>query len=259
MTDKVFEGASAVVSGGAGGLGAATVRRLHSEGLSVVIADLAEDQGKALAAELGERVTFARTDVTDADSVGAAIDAAAELGEFRYAVVAHGGFGVNQRIVQRDGSPADFDGFTKTIDLYLNGTFNLLRLAAARIATGEADAGGERGAVVMTASIAGYEGQIGQASYSAAKAGVIGLTLVAARDLGAVGVRVNTIAPGTMRTPIMESVGDDMLAKLTTAVPFPKRLGTPEEYADAAWFLLQNHYVNGEVLRLDGAQRFAPK
>ncbi|EUA40024.1 3-hydroxyacyl-CoA dehydrogenase type-2 [Mycobacterium avium subsp. avium 2285 (R)] len=225
----------------------------------MVIADLADDAGKALADELGERATFVRTDVTDADSITAAIDAAADLGEFRYTVIAHGGFGVTQRIVQRDGSPADFDGFTKTVDLYLNGTFNLLRLAAARIASGPATPGGERGAVVMTASIAGYEGQIGQAAYSAAKAGVIGLTLVAARDLGSVGVRVNTIAPGTMKTPIMESVGEEMTAKLTAGVPFPKRFGTPEEYADAVTFLLQNGYVNGEVLRLDGAQRFAPK
>lgn len=259
MTRTTFEGSSAIVSGGAGGLGAATVRRLHEEGLGVVIADLAEAQGKALADELGERATFVRTDVTDSDTIAAAIDAAAAVGEFRYTVVAHGGFGVNQRIVQRDGSPADLDGFTRTIDLYLTGTFNLLRLAAAKIAAASPGPSGERGAVVMTASIAGYEGQIGQASYSAAKAGVIGLTLIAARDLGAVGVRVNTIAPGTMRTPIMESVGDEMLTKITAGVPFPKRLGTPEEYADAATFLLRNGYVNGEVLRLDGAQRFAPK
>jgi len=247
------------VSGGAGGLGAATVRRLHDEGLGVVIADLADDQGKALADELGGRATFVHTDVTNADSVSVALDAAAALGEFRYAVIAHGGFGVNQRIVQRDGSPADYEGFTKTIELYLNGTFNLLRLAAAKIAITERTPSGERGAIVMTASIAGYEGQIGQASYSAAKAGVIGLTLVAARDLSSVGIRVNTVAPGTMKTPIMESVGEEMLAKLTGAVPFPKRLGEPAEFADAATFLLANEYVNGDVLRLDGAQRFAPR
>jgi NAD(P)-dependent dehydrogenase (short-subunit alcohol dehydrogenase family) len=259
LTTTRFEGSSAIVSGGAGGLGAAAVRRLHAEGLGVVIADLAEAQGEALADELGGRATFVRTDVTDSDTIAAAIDAASALGELRYAVLAHGGFGVNQRIVQRDGSPADLEGFTRTIDLYLIGTFNLLRLAAAKIATSSPGSSGERGAIVMTASIAGYEGQIGQASYSAAKAGVIGLTLVAARDLSTVGVRVNTIAPGTMKTPIMESVGDEMLAKLTAGVPFPKRLGTPDEYADAATFFLRNDYVNGEVLRLDGAQRFAPK
>lgn len=259
MSTRAFEGASVIVSGGAGGLGAATVRRLHAEGLAVVIADLAEDQGRALADELGDRAAFARTDVTDEDSVNAALDAAAALGTVRYAVIAHGGFGVTERIVSRDGSPADYRGFTRTIDLYLNGTFNLLRLASARIAKSDPLPTGERGAVVMTASIAGYEGQIGQASYTAAKAGVIGLTLVSARDLSSVGIRVNTVAPGTMRTPIMESVGQELISKLTSAVPFPKRLGEPAEYADAVTFLLANGYVNGEVLRLDGGQRFAPR
>ena len=259
MTTTSFRGASAIVSGGAGGLGAATVRRLHAEGLGVVIADLADEQGKPLADELGEGATFVRTDVTDEDSVNAALDAAEALDAVRYAVIAHGGFGVNQRVVGRDGSPADYKGFTKTIDLYLNGTFNVLRLAAARISGTDPLPSGERGAIVMTASIAGYEGQIGQSSYSAAKAGVIGLTLVSARDLSSAGVRVNTIAPGTMRTPIMESVGEEMISKLTTAVPFPKRLGEPAEFADAASFLLSNEYVNGDVLRLDGAQRFAPR
>lgn len=259
MNTASFAHASAIVSGGTGGLGAATVRRLHAEGLSVVIADLADQQGKALAEELGERATFVHTDVTDEDSVNGALDAAAALGDVRYAVIAHGGFGAMQRIVGRDGAPADYQGFTKTIDLYLNGTFNVLRLAAARISATDTLPNGERGAIVMTASIAGYEGQIGQASYSAAKAGVIGLTLVSARDLSAAGIRVNTIAPGTMRTPIMESAGEDILGKLIAAVPFPKRLGEPAEFADAATFLLANGYMNGEVLRLDGAQRFAPR
>lgn len=254
-----FNGASVLVSGGTGGLGAATVRRLHADGLGVVIADVADGPGEALAAELGDRAVFAHTDVTSEESINAALDKAADVGELRYAVVAHGGFGVPERIIGRDGSPATFEGFTKVIDLYLNGTFNVLRLAAARIAKAEPLPSGERGAVVMTASIAGYEGQIGQASYSAAKAGVIGLTLVAARDLSSSGIRVNTIAPGTMKTPMMESVGEEALAKFSAAVPFPKRLGEPAEFADAASFLLSNGYVNGEVLRLDGAQRFQPR
>jgi NAD(P)-dependent dehydrogenase (short-subunit alcohol dehydrogenase family) len=258
MTPTEFRGNSAIVSGGAGGLGEAAVRRLHAEGLAVVIADLAQDKGKALAAELGEGAVFFEADVTDESSVLAAIDTARQLGTFRYTVIAHGGWGVAQRVVQRDGSPADLDGFTKTIGLYLTGTYNLLRLAAAAIATAE-PVDEERGAVVMTASIAGYEGQIGQSAYAAAKAGVIGLTLAAARDLGSVGIRVNTIAPGTMKTPLMESVGEEALAKFAASVPFPKRLGAPAEFADAAAFLLANHYVNGEVLRLDGAQRFAPR
>ncbi|MBM7369248.1 SDR family oxidoreductase [Gordonia hydrophobica] len=259
MTVTKFQGASAIVSGGAGGLGEAAVRRLHSEGLGVVIADLAEEKGKALADELGERATFVSTDVTDENSINGAITAANELGRLRYGVVAHGGFGVAQRIVGRDGSPADLGGFEKTISLYLTGTYNITRLVAANIAAADPLETGERGALVLTASIAGYEGQIGQSAYAAAKAGVIGLTLAAARDLSSAGIRVNTIAPGTMRTPIMESVGEEAIAKFAANVPFPKRLGTPEEFADAATFFLENGYVNGEVLRLDGAQRFMPK
>jgi NAD(P)-dependent dehydrogenase (short-subunit alcohol dehydrogenase family) len=256
---NVNTNASVIVSGGVGGLGAATVRRLHRDGLAVVVCDLAEERGEALAAELGERAVFARTDVSDSDSVNTAIAQANRLAPLRYAVIAHGGPGVAQRIVSRDGSPADFDAYRSTIDVYLNGTFNLLRLTAAAIAATDPAEDGERGAVVLTSSIASYEGQIGQAAYAVAKAGVVGMTLAAARDLSAVGVRVNAIAPGTMKTPIMESVGEEALAKFASSVPFPKRLGTPEEYADAAAFLLGNRYVNGEVLRLDGAQRFAPR
>ena len=189
-----FEGASAIVSGGAGGLGEATVRRLHADGLGVVIADLDADKGKALADELGSGAVFVSTDVTSDDSILGAIDEANQLGRLRYAVVAHGGFGVaGQRIVQRDGTPADFGIFTKTIDLYLGGTYNLARLVAASVAAAEPLANGERGAMVLTASIAGYEGQIGQTAYAAAKAGVIGLTIAAARDLSSAGIRVNTI------------------------------------------------------------------
>jgi NAD(P)-dependent dehydrogenase (short-subunit alcohol dehydrogenase family) len=259
MAVAAFDGASAIVTGGAGGLGEATVRRLHADGVAVVIADLADAKGKALADDLGSRAAFVSTDVTSEDSIAAAIAQANELGQLRYAVVAHGGYGIAQRIVQRDGSPADFGAFTKTIDLYLNGTYNVARLVAAAVASAEPLPGGERGALVLTASIAGYEGQIGQTAYAAAKAGVIGLTIAAARDLSSAGIRVNTIAPGTMKTPIMESVGAEAIAKFAANVPFPKRLGEPSEFADAAVFLLSNGYVNGEVLRLDGAQRFTPK
>ncbi len=255
-----FAGASVLVSGGAGGLGEATVRRLHADGLGVVIADLAHDKGKALADELGPNALFVSTDVTSDDSVQAAIEAANTLGTLRYAVIAHGGVGgPPERLVNRDGSPTNLDVFNKTIALYLTGTYNVARLVAASIAKADPAEDGERGALVMTTSIAGYEGQIGQSAYAAAKAGVIGLTLAIARDLSAVGIRVNTIAPGTMKTPIMESVGEQALASFAANVPFPKRLGAPSEFADAAAFLLSNHYVNGEVLRLDGAQRFAPK
>lgn len=260
MTVTAFEGASAIVTGGAGGLGEATVRRLHADGLAVVIADLAEDKGKSLADELGAKATFVSTDVTDDDSVRAAVAAAQELGTVRYGVAAHGGFGGKpERVVGRDGTPADMDMFRETIEIYLAGTYNFARLVGSAISTVEPTEDDERGALVMTASIAGYEGQIGQSSYAAAKAGVIGLTIAIARDLSSAGIRVNTIAPGTMLTPMMASVGEAALAAFSASVPFPRRLGAPSEFADAASFLLSNRYVNGEVLRLDGAQRFAPK
>jgi NAD(P)-dependent dehydrogenase (short-subunit alcohol dehydrogenase family) len=249
----------AIVTGGAGGLGAAVVRRLHADGAAVVVADLADDRGKSLVAELGDRARYVRTDVTDTESVSGAIDAARELGELRYGVIAHGGFGVAEKVVNRDGTPGDLGNFAKTVETYLTGTYNVLRLVSAALATNDPDSDGCRGAVVATASIAAYEGQVGQAAYAAAKAGVVGLTISGARDLSAIGVRFNTIAPGTMKTPIMESVDEKMLAHLTANVPFPKRLGMPAEFADLAAFLLGNGYMNGEVVRLDGAQRFGPK
>jgi NAD(P)-dependent dehydrogenase (short-subunit alcohol dehydrogenase family) len=255
LTGKVV-----LVTGGAGGLGEATVRQLKEAGASVVIADIADEKGEALAGELGDSVAYVHTDVLDDGSVAAALDRAGQLGEFRYAVIAHGGFGVAEKVINRDGEPASMDGFKKTIDLYLTGTYNVLRLAAARIAKlSPYTDDGERGAVVMTASIAGYEGQMGQSAYASAKGGVIGLTLVGARDLAAVGIRVNTIAPGTIRTPLMELFGEEGLQKFAAAIPFPKRLGKPSEYALLAQHLLENTYVNGEVVRMDGAQRFQPK
>jgi len=246
-----------LVTGGAGGLGEATVRAAIAAGASVVIADLNDEKGEKIAAELGTSARYVRTDVLDDDSVNRAIAVAGELGTFRFAVAAHGGSGVAQKVVQRDGSPADMESFRKTVDLYLNGTYNLLRLAAAAIAKTEPNEDGERGAVVTTASIAAFEGQMGTSAYSAAKGGVVGLTLVAARDLGAVGVRVVCVAPGTMRTPILESsVSDEALAKFSAAVPFPRRLGHPSEYGALVVHILTNPYLNGETIRLDGAQRF---
>lgn len=248
-----------LVTGGVGGLGAATVRHMHAAGAAVVIADVVDDKGAELVAELGSRAAYVHTDVLDDRTVEAALAKADELGTLRYVVIAHGGFGVAERILQRDGTPAALDGFKKTIDLYLTGTYNVLRLAAAKIAGAEVNERGERGAIVMTASIAGYEGQIGQSAYSSAKGGVIALTLAGARDLSSVGIRLNTIAPGTMRTPIMEMAPEQMLAKFAETVPFPKRLGTPQEFADLARHLLENTYINGAVVRVDGAQRFQPK
>ncbi|MGW0021913.1 SDR family NAD(P)-dependent oxidoreductase [Rhodococcus sp. NPDC003382] len=254
-----FEGEVVLVSGGAGGLGEATVRRLHGAGAAVVIADVNDAKAGALAEELGNKAVYVRTDVLDSASIEAALAAADELGTLRYAVIAHGGFGVLEKVVNRDGSPHTFEGFTDTIALYLSGTYNVLRLTAAKIAELDPKPNGERGAIVMTSSIAGYEGQIGQSAYAAAKGGVNALTLTGARDLSAVGIRLNSIAPGTVRTPIMEFLGEEKLAKFAESVPFPKRLGTPDEYAFLAQHLLENPYINGEVVRLDGAQRFQPK
>ncbi|MFW0785770.1 SDR family oxidoreductase [Gordonia sp. CPCC 206044] len=251
-----FEGEVVLVTGGAGGLGAATVRKLHAEGASVVIADVNDEPAQQLADELGNKVVYVRTDVLDDDSVNAALAKADELGTLRYAVIAHGGIGVLEKIVNRDGSPHSSKGFTDTIALYLTGTYNVLRLTAAKLATQEKKANGERGAIVMTSSIAGFEGQMGQSAYSAAKGGVISLTLTGARDLSSVAVRLNSIAPGTMRTPLLELLGEEALDKFATNIPFPKRLGTPDEYASLAAYLLENTYINGEVVRIDGAQRF---
>jgi NAD(P)-dependent dehydrogenase (short-subunit alcohol dehydrogenase family) len=254
-----WSGTVTLVTGGAGGLGEAVVRAVHGAGGCVVIADLADDRAKALADGLGDRVVYARTDVTDEDSVHAALDTAYHLGTLRHVVISHGGWGVTEKIVNRDGSPASLDGFVRTLELYLTGTYNVLRLAAERMAKNDPNEDGERGSVVATSSIAGYEGQIGQSAYAAAKAGVIGLTLSGARDLSSVGIRLNTIAPGTMQTAMMATMGDEALAKFASNVPFPKRLGRPEEFADLALHLLHNGYLNGEVVRLDGAQRFGPR
>jgi NAD(P)-dependent dehydrogenase (short-subunit alcohol dehydrogenase family) len=248
-----------LVTGGAGGLGEAAVRTVAAAGASVLIADLADDRAEKLAAELGPGARYVRTDVTDEASVVHAVTEARKLGTLRHAVVAHGGFGAAEKVVARDGTPAGLKNFTKTVDLYLTGTYNVLRIAAAAIAESEPDADGQRGAVVATASIAAYEGQIGQIAYAAAKSGVVGMTLVAARDLGPLGIRVVTVAPGTMRTPIMESVGDEALAKFAANVPNPRRLGKPEEYAALVRHILENPYLNGETIRLDGAQRFSPR
>ena len=253
-------GTSVLVTGGSGGLGGAAVRAFHAAGAAVVIADLAEGPSTVLAKELGTRVTFVRTDVTDSATIERAIATAASLGVLRTLVVAHGGWGVSERIVNRAGQPAPLENFEKTIALYLTGTYNVLRLAAAAMAANEPTGpDGARGAIVTTASIAAYEGQIGQATYAVAKGGVVSLTLAAARDLAPVGVRVCCIAPGTMRTPMMETMGPEALAKFESAVPFPSRLGRPEEYGSLAVHIASNDYLNGEVIRLDGAQRLTPR
>jgi NAD(P)-dependent dehydrogenase (short-subunit alcohol dehydrogenase family) len=254
-----IQGKSALVTGGAGGLGEATVRRLVDDGARVVIADLAEEKGEKLAADLGDAAVFVRTDVTDDASVAAAVVAASELGELRVAVCSHGGPVAQQRILGRDGTPMRQELFDRTIRIYLSGTFNVLRQSAAAMAALEPLESGVRGLVVDTASIAAFEGQVGQSDYSAAKGGVVGLGLVAARDLSAVGVRVVTIAPGTFFTPAFGLEEEQAQETWGKTVPFPKRMGRASEYADLVSFLVGNDYVNGETIRIDGAQRFGLK
>jgi NAD(P)-dependent dehydrogenase (short-subunit alcohol dehydrogenase family) len=251
-----ISGSSAVVVGGAGGLGEATVRRLHAAGAKVVIADLADDKGKELASELDAR--YVRTDATNTDDVQAALSEAESLAPLRISVDAHGGPASGGRLVGKDGTPLDLDGFKTTIDVYLTGVFNVMRLAAAAMARQD-PVDGARGVIINTASIAAYEGQIGQLPYAAAKGGVVSMTLVAARDLSPLGIRVVTIAPGTFLTPAYGQAGDQLEAYWGPQVPFPKRMGRSTEYGAFVQSIVENDYLNGEVIRLDGALRFPPK
>jgi NAD(P)-dependent dehydrogenase (short-subunit alcohol dehydrogenase family) len=255
-----LNGTSAIVSGGASGLGEATVRALAAAGATVVVADLNVERGSAIAAETGG--VFAQTDVSDEESVRAAVEAAAATGAPLRVAVSCAGIGWAARTVGRDGSPHDLASYRKVIDVNLIGTFNLMRLAAARIATSEpADADGQRGVVINTASIAGLEGQTGQIAYSASKGGIIGMTVPAARDLAAIGVRVNTICPGIIDTPIYGSgpASEEFKAKLAAPIVFPKRMGTAAEFAQLVRSLIENDYMNAEVVRFDGGIRFQPK
>ncbi|MGY2009848.1 SDR family NAD(P)-dependent oxidoreductase [Nocardia gipuzkoensis] len=252
-----ISGSSALVVGGTGGLGEATVRRLHAAGAKIVVADVADEKGKQLENELGIR--YVHTDATDEDSVRAAIAEAQSLGPLRISVDTHGGPATGGRLIGKDGEPLSLDGFRTTIEFYLTAVFNVLRLSAAAIAKTDPLEEGGRGVIVNTASIAAFEGQIGQLPYSAAKGGVVGMTLVAARDLSPVGVRVVTIAPGTVNTPAYGKAADQLEAYWGPQVPFPKRMGRSEEYAKLATAIIDNDYLNGEVIRLDGALRFPPK
>jgi NAD(P)-dependent dehydrogenase (short-subunit alcohol dehydrogenase family) len=252
-------GASAIVTGGGGGLGAGAVRRLCAAGASVVIADFSEENGKRLADEIGPTARFVKTDVTDDDSLQAAIDAAGEFGPLRVSVAAHGGPTALSRILDRDGNPYALDLFRRTLELYLTGTFNVVRLAAAAMAKTDPLESNQRGVIVNTASIAAFEGQIGQSDYSAAKGGVVGLGLVAARDLAPMGIRVMTIAPGTFFTPAFKMDETEAQEKWGTSVPNPKRMGRADEYGLLVRQIAENDYLNGEVIRIDGAQRFGPR
>jgi NAD(P)-dependent dehydrogenase (short-subunit alcohol dehydrogenase family) len=247
-----LDGIGALVAGGASGLGEATSRELAARGARVTVADGNDERGAALAGELGG--TFVRADVTDETQVQAAVDAVEGL---RLAVSC-AGIGWAERTVGKDG-PATLQPFETVVRVNLIGTFNVLRLAAAVMAKGDPDPEGERGAVVMTASIAAYDGQIGQTAYSASKGGVVGLTLPAARDLARLGIRVCTIAPGLFDTPLLAALPQEARDALGASIPFPSRLGRPEEYAALACHIAENTMLNGEVLRLDGALRMPPR
>jgi NAD(P)-dependent dehydrogenase (short-subunit alcohol dehydrogenase family) len=242
----------AVITGGASGLGAATARRLHAAGASVALLDLPTADGGALVDALGERAVFVPADVTDPDAVTEAIGQAQELGELRVAVNC-AGVGWAARVLGREG-PHDLDLFQTVIGINLVGTFNVLRLAAAAMAEND-PVDGDRGVIVNTASIAAYDGQIGQIAYSASKGGVVGLTLPAARDLARHQIRVLTIAPGTFDTPMLAGLPDEAREALAEDIPHPHRLGHPDEYGLLVHQLVQNPYLNGEVVRLDGSLR----
>lgn len=246
-----------VVTGGGSGLGAATARRLIGLGAWVVLADVNTQTGESVAAELGERARFVLTDVTRDDSARQAFAVAQSLGNLR-GLVNCAGIAPAEKVVGRDGAHS-LDSFTRTIHINLIGTFNMIRLAAEIMNPSEPDPTGERGVIINTASVAAFDGQLGQAAYAASKGGVVAMTLPIARELCRSGVRVMTIAPGLMETPMLLGMPADVQAALGKMVPFPPRMGKPEEYAALVEHILTNQYLNGEVIRLDGAIRMAAK
>jgi NAD(P)-dependent dehydrogenase (short-subunit alcohol dehydrogenase family) len=250
--------ATIVVTGGASGLGLATAGRLAELGARTLIVDLPSSDGAAAAAGLGPAARFVAADVTAEDQVNAALDAAAQMGNVRGVVHCAGRGGDRVRILDRSGTPGRLDSFAEVIRVNLIGTYNVLRLAAARMAGNEPDEG-DRGAIVLTASVAAFDGQIGQTAYTAAKAGVHGITLVAARDLASWQIRVNTIAPGIFDTPMLGRLQQKVRDSLAATVVHPRRLGEPPDYARLAAEMLQNPYLNGETVRLDGGIRMAPR
>ncbi|RYE79233.1 MAG: SDR family NAD(P)-dependent oxidoreductase [Myxococcales bacterium] len=252
---------SAIVTGGASGIGAAAARQLAAQGAKVVVADLNAEKGEALAAEIGG--VFVSVDVTDTEQIKAAVDKAVELAPL-WALVNSAGIGWAQRTVGKDGeydSAHDLGAFKKVVEINLIGTFDAIRLAATAMSRNEPNEHGERGAVVNMASVAAFDGQIGQSSYSASKGGVVGMTLPIARDLSSVGVRVNTVAPGLIDTPIYDAFPDPAAFKenLGKNVLFPKRLGTADELASMVTELVTNSYMNAETIRVDGGIRMPPK
>lgn len=254
-----LSGVSAIVTGGASGLGAATTRALADKGALVTIVDLNEEKGNALVAELGGAATFVKTDITSSEQVAAAIEDATSKDRPLRVLINCAGIGFAGRVLSKKGTHT-LETFQKVIDINLVGTFNMLRLGAEAMAKTEAyNEDGARGVIISTASVAGFEGQIGQIAYATSKAGVHGMTIVAARDLSTSGIRVNCIAPGIIDTEMLAGVDDEFRKTLGAGVPFPARIGNPAEYADVALFLAQNDYMNGETVRFDAALRMAPR
>jgi len=252
-----IQGNTFLVSGGASGLGGATSRLLAASGANVVIADINREKGAALANELGLNALFVETNVADEESVKNAVAKVSLFGALRGAINC-AGIGVAEKTVGKDG-PHSLASFKRVIEVNLIGTFNVIRLAAAQMARQEPNAGGERGVIINTASIAAFDGQIGQAAYSASKGGIVGMTLPIARDLARSGIRVVTIAPGIFDTPLLGALPEEVRLALGAQVPFPPRLGQPAEYAALAKHIIENEMLNGEVIRIDGALRMPPK
>jgi 3-hydroxyacyl-CoA dehydrogenase / 3-hydroxy-2-methylbutyryl-CoA dehydrogenase len=254
-----IEGTTALVVGGASGLGEATTRHLHAGGAHVTIADLNDERGSALADELGERAAYVHADVTQAEEVEAAVGAASSAGSGGLRIgVCCAGIGWAQKTAGSRG-PHALEPFQKVLEVNLIGTFNVLRLGSTAMLANDPDEGGERGVCINTASIAAFDGQIGQIAYSASKGGIVGMTLPAARDLASAGIRVCTIAPGTFDTPLLAALPEENRQALGAAIPFPSRLGRPEEFAALAAHIVENPMLNGEVIRLDGALRMPPR
>lgn len=247
-----------LVTGGASGLGEATVRTLHTAGARVVIADLNSERGESLAATLGDNAVFQRTDVTSEADAQAAVDKALNTFGSLQGLINCAGIGDPAKVVGREG-PQPLEVFSRVVQINLLGTFNMLRLAAVAIAKSEPQDDGERGVIINTASVAAYDGQIGQAGYAASKGGVVSMTLPIARELARHGIRVMTIAPGLFMTPLMKTLPEEVQQSLAASIPFPNRLGEPNEFARLACHIVSNTMMNGETIRLDGAIRMAPR
>jgi NAD(P)-dependent dehydrogenase (short-subunit alcohol dehydrogenase family) len=255
-----ISGQAALVTGAGSGLGEAVARALAAAGARVALLDINEAGAQRVAADIGaDRALALRCDITDTASVTAALDAAAAAHGPARVLMNIAGIGTAKRIVQRDGSPAPLEDFERVVRINLIGTYNMTRLAVSRIVALDPLADGERGVVVNTASVAAFDGQVGQEAYSASKGGIVGMTLPLARDLAQFGVRVCTIAPGLFATPLMKELPDEVQQNLAASIPFPKRLGDPAEFAALALHIATNGHLNGEVIRLDGALRMAPR